>query len=170
MIMVEIREVKTKKEQKEFIEFPLNLYKGNPYFVPPLYSDEKKMFRKDFVYADAGKDVTVVDIKPVMAWAGAKPMHLFLRLGLLKQKGVKMLPETAVVTGTEKGVLLRSKDGKEYECEADTVIVALGKHPDAELVDALSSVVPETYVIGTARQDGEVFEATHEAYFAAMNL
>ena len=52
MIMVEIREVKTKKEQKEFIEFPLNLYKGNPYFVPPLYSDEKKMFRKDFVYND----------------------------------------------------------------------------------------------------------------------
>ena len=50
--MVEIREVKTKREQKEFIEFPLNLYKGNPYFVPPLYSDEKKMFRKDFVYND----------------------------------------------------------------------------------------------------------------------
>lgn len=50
--MVEVREVKTKKEQKEFIEFPLNLYKGNPYFVPPLYSDEKKMFRKDFVYND----------------------------------------------------------------------------------------------------------------------
>ena len=50
--MVEIKEVKTKREQKEFIEFPLNLYKGNPYFVPPLYSDEKKMFRKDFVYND----------------------------------------------------------------------------------------------------------------------
>ena len=50
--MIEIREVKTKQEQKEFIEFPLKLYKGNPYFVPPLYSDEKSLFKKDYVYYD----------------------------------------------------------------------------------------------------------------------
>ncbi len=49
IIMVEIREVKTRKEQKEFIEFPLKLYKDNPCFVPPLYGDEKKMFKKNFV-------------------------------------------------------------------------------------------------------------------------
>ena len=52
MVEVEVREVKTKKEQKEFLEFPLRLYRGNPYFVPPLYSDEKKIFRKDYVYND----------------------------------------------------------------------------------------------------------------------
>ena len=39
--MVEIREVKSRREIKEFIEFPLRLYKNCPYFVPPLYSDEK---------------------------------------------------------------------------------------------------------------------------------
>ena len=50
--MVDIREIKTKKEQKEFIEFPLKLYKGNPYFVPPLYSDEKKIFRNNYVYLE----------------------------------------------------------------------------------------------------------------------
>lgn len=41
--MVEIREVKTKQDIKEFIEFPLRLYKDCPYFVPPLYGDEKKL-------------------------------------------------------------------------------------------------------------------------------
>lgn len=41
--MVTIREVKTKKDIKEFIEFPLRLYKGCEWFVPPLYGDEKKM-------------------------------------------------------------------------------------------------------------------------------
>ena len=51
--MIEIREVKTKKEQKQFVEFPLNLYKGNPYFVPPLYGDEMKMFKKDFIYHES---------------------------------------------------------------------------------------------------------------------
>lgn len=34
--MITIRRVKTKKEQKQFIDFPLELYKDNPYFVPPL--------------------------------------------------------------------------------------------------------------------------------------
>lgn len=43
--MVNIREVKTKKDIKEFIEFPLRLYKGVWNFVPPLYSDEKKLVR-----------------------------------------------------------------------------------------------------------------------------
>ena len=43
--MIEVREVKSKKEQKDFINFPLKLYKNNPYFVPPLYGDEKKIFR-----------------------------------------------------------------------------------------------------------------------------
>jgi len=50
--MITIEEIHTKKQQKEFLEFPLQLYKGNPYFTPPLYMDEKKLFRNDFVYND----------------------------------------------------------------------------------------------------------------------
>ena len=50
--MIHIKEVKTKKQIKEFIEFPLRLYKDNPYFVPPLYGDEKLLFKKDNVYSD----------------------------------------------------------------------------------------------------------------------
>ncbi|MBR2721604.1 MAG: hypothetical protein IKB75_02375 [Clostridia bacterium] len=41
--MVSIVEVKTKRDIKEFIEFPLRLYRGVYGFVPPLYGDEKKM-------------------------------------------------------------------------------------------------------------------------------
>ena len=50
--MIQVLEVKTKKQQKEFLDFPLKLYKDNPNFVPPLYGDEKKMFRPDYVYYD----------------------------------------------------------------------------------------------------------------------
>ena len=35
--MVKIVEVKTKKEQREFINFPLKLYAKNQYFVPYLF-------------------------------------------------------------------------------------------------------------------------------------
>ena len=50
--MVQITEVKTKAQQKAFLEFPLRLYRGNPNFVPPLYGDEKKIFRSDYIYHD----------------------------------------------------------------------------------------------------------------------
>ena len=55
--MVTIKEVQTKKDIKEFIEFPLNLYKGNPYFVPPLYGDEKDLFKAETVYSDQAESV-----------------------------------------------------------------------------------------------------------------
>ena len=50
--MITVKEVQTKREQREFLNFPLDLYRGNPYFVPPLYGDEKKIFRKDYIYND----------------------------------------------------------------------------------------------------------------------
>ena len=66
--MLEIAEVQTKKQIKDFLDFPLKLYKGNKSFVPPLYGDEKKMFRADYVYYDTCKSVFFVayeDKKPV---------------------------------------------------------------------------------------------------------
>lgn len=44
--MVRVIEVKTAREIKEFIEFPLRLYKNCPYFVPMIYMDEKKMIKE----------------------------------------------------------------------------------------------------------------------------
>lgn len=43
--MIEIKEVKSNGDIKEFIELPLKMYKNNPCFVPPLYSDEKKLLK-----------------------------------------------------------------------------------------------------------------------------
>lgn len=55
--MVETQEVKTKKQQKEFLNFPLELYKNNEFFVPPLYGDEKQIFKKDYMYYDQAEAV-----------------------------------------------------------------------------------------------------------------
>lgn len=43
--MVTVRTVETSRDIKEFIEFPLRLYRDCPYFVPSLYSDEKKLLK-----------------------------------------------------------------------------------------------------------------------------
>lgn len=38
--MVELHEVKNKKDLKKFITFPFSIYKDSPYWVPPIYFDE----------------------------------------------------------------------------------------------------------------------------------
>ena len=55
--MIEIIEVKTKKQQRDFLDFPLKLYKNNPYFVPPLYLDEKKIFNPKYYYYQTSEAV-----------------------------------------------------------------------------------------------------------------
>ena len=47
---MELREVKTRKEIRDFVNFPLRLYKGNPYFVPCFYADELALFKDDYLY------------------------------------------------------------------------------------------------------------------------
>lgn len=42
--MIEIKEVKTKRELRKFAKYPVELYKGNPYYVPSLRSDEMNTF------------------------------------------------------------------------------------------------------------------------------
>lgn len=44
--MIEIKEVTTRKELKLFVEFPVKLYKDNPYYVPPMANDEMDTFTR----------------------------------------------------------------------------------------------------------------------------
>jgi len=45
--LLRVVEVKTKKQLKRFVEFPYKLYAENPYWIPPLRSDEMNTLRKD---------------------------------------------------------------------------------------------------------------------------
>lgn len=54
--MIRIEEVKTKKQRRQFLQFPLRLYKGVKGFVPLLYADEKKIFKPDYFYYDGGNE------------------------------------------------------------------------------------------------------------------
>lgn len=45
--MVEIREVTNLKDLKRFVDFSNKLYRGNPYYVPPLRMDELEVLRRD---------------------------------------------------------------------------------------------------------------------------
>ena len=38
--MIEVKVVKNFKQRRDFLNFPLNLYKGCEYYVPALFIDE----------------------------------------------------------------------------------------------------------------------------------
>lgn len=54
---IEVREIKTRDGLKDFVKFQLDLYKGHPYFVPPLISEEVNDL-------DAEKNPTLKDVTP----------------------------------------------------------------------------------------------------------
>ena len=55
--MVEIREVVSGKDIRQFVDFPYKLYKDNPYWVPPLKKEETKQLKQNenpaFDFCDA---------------------------------------------------------------------------------------------------------------------
>ena len=71
---LELKQVKTHRELKRFINFQYHLYKGNAYWCPPLWMDEIKTLRKDknpaFAHCEAAYWIAYRDNKPVGRIAG----------------------------------------------------------------------------------------------------
>ena len=74
--MITIKEMISKKELKQFVQFPFELYKNNPYWVPPIINDELESFNKDinpvFKHAEARFFVAIKNNKIV----GQIPFYL----------------------------------------------------------------------------------------------
>lgn len=67
--MITVKEAISKKEITEFVKFPFSIYKDNPYWIPPIISDEVNSFDKDknpaFQSAEAYFYVAYKDTTPV---------------------------------------------------------------------------------------------------------
>ncbi|PRP66592.1 GTP cyclohydrolase [Nonlabens agnitus] len=44
---ITVKRISSKKDIKKFVKFPMELYKNNPYFVPPIIKDEMETFDPD---------------------------------------------------------------------------------------------------------------------------
>ena len=74
-LMIEIRKIEpTKGNLKKFTKFQIDLYDGNPYYVPPLISDDVATLSPDvnpaFEFCDAAYFMAYRDGKPVGRIAG----------------------------------------------------------------------------------------------------
>lgn len=114
-----------------------------------------------------GHEVSIIEMKPAIAME----VNSFYRGGLMPEieKAATSYVDTKVLEIVPEGVRVE-KDGKEFVIEADSVVCALGfRAPYAE-VDALCNEVDEYYIIGDCRNVGQIYHATNQAYYAALQV
>jgi len=93
--------------------------------------------------------------------------HLLARLAA---KGVTMLMGVLYQEVTDQGITITTKEGKRQIVEVDTVVIAAGNSPDAELSEALDGKVPELYLVGDCVEPRNIMSAVAEGYFAALEV
>ncbi len=119
--------------------------------------------------AKEGKDVTVVDMLPVEAFArDASPSPRTMLMALLKENKVKLVGDSKVLRFTDAGVEIEDRSWHKTLLEADTIVNALGMKIDLETVETFSSLIPEVYVIGDATRVNNIRHANQSAFIYAV--
>lgn len=120
--------------------------------------------------ADRGFDITATKRSDTIA----NDMEMITKKMMLKRlaskERVKLAPETTVLAFTPEGVRVRERDEEKILPPFDTVIVAAGMDPEAELFELLRASGIPVSRIGDAGTPADIFAATQDGYAAAMNL
>lgn len=114
-----------------------------------------------------GKDCSIIEMKGKIA----EEVNSFYRGGLMPEieKAATCYVNTKVKEIVSEGVLCE-RDGEEFVVEADSVVCALGFRAPYDKVDALCDKVDEYYIIGDCKNVGQIYHATNQAYYAAMQV
>ena len=111
--MITVKEMISKKEMKQFVMFPFSIYKNNPYWVPPIITEELETLNKDcnpafenaearFFVAIKNKKIVVLDIplllenkinekKDILVYVQSKKSFILRRLKMRKNFNQKLL-------------------------------------------------------------------------------
>jgi len=120
------------------------------------------------VLLQAGHEVTVADMMPQIG-AGAEPVVIFDLMNRMAPGNPVYLPGHRLVRITDDGVDLETVTGGEIvTVPADTVVLALGVRPRADVVDAFTAAFPDAHIIGDAVHGGRIIDATQDAYGQAF--
>lgn len=114
-----------------------------------------------------GKECAIIEMKPAVA----EEVNSFYRGGLLPEveKSAEIYVNTKVKEIIPTGVLCE-RDGEEFVVEADSVVCALGFRSPYDKVDALCECVDEYYIVGDCHNVGQIYQATNQAYYAALRV
>jgi 2,4-dienoyl-CoA reductase-like NADH-dependent reductase (Old Yellow Enzyme family)/thioredoxin reductase len=89
----------------------------------------------------------------------------------LDELGVKITPYTWVKKITEKGATcVHAYSGREFDVEADNIILVTTKYSNTELYDLFKDRGVECHLIGDARAPRWIWNATHDGYKVAREI
>lgn len=122
--------------------------------------------------AREGKKVQIVEMAPDILMAGtpmpmANGMHLRMLLGAT---GVELLTSTKIAAINDEGAVVETAEGEKKTLQADTVIIAMGLHPENSLCDDLRGEGMEVFEIGDGRQVVNIMNAVWDGYEVAKNI
>lgn len=123
---ITIKEVRTKKDIREFLNFPLRLYKDCPYFVPPLYSDEKQMFKPDYHYYSTCESVFYIALREGKTVGRIQGILQKASNEKYNQKRVRFTRFDCIEDITVAGALFKALEEWTVSKGMDTVVGPLG--------------------------------------------
>jgi hypothetical protein len=122
--------------------------------------------------AEQGKKVEIITGRSsitepnLMVWSDAAFM-----LPKLDELGVKITPFTWVKQITEKGATcFYVFSGREFDVEADNIIMVTTKYSNTELYDLFKRRGVECHLVGDARAPRWIWNATHDGYKLGREL
>ena len=118
--------------------------------------------------AENGHAVTLVEMLPKIMKDVATTDFLAYSERIAKTD-MRILTETRLEEVLDGGALVRGPKGEET-LEADTVILALGFHPNTALYDELKAAGKEVYEVGDAVKPGKIFDAIHTGYRVGVKV
>jgi len=115
-----------------------------------------------------GCRVTVVEMLPKPA-ADMEGTTRALLLERLPASGICLKLSTKVEQVRDGRVWVESEEGKGC-LEAETIVLALGAHPNREILRALEGKVSQLLIVGDCLEPRRAREAIHEGFAAAMKI
>ena len=120
--------------------------------------------------AREGHEVLVMDLLPLAA-VRARDKAVMKAHRLAMAEGVQFKEEFGLTSLTDHSLIGKEKNGAVTEIECDTVALSLGLRARKALVEELSGVCEETYVVGDCNtKQGNITSAVREGFYAAMNV
>ena len=118
--------------------------------------------------AGLGRDVTILAMAPDLIFGGNRLHGMAIRQELKRLK-VDVRLNTKVTKIDPEGVMAQGPEGVEV-FPADTVACALGMKSRRDEAAALALCAPEYYVLGDCVVPATIYQATSNAYFAALDI
>ncbi len=121
--------------------------------------------------ARQGKNVTLVDkIKEGDFAHDASFVNKTALIGLLRERGVRFLPEMTLNEIKDGGVALADAESRTVDLPADRIVLSLGRKSCNESIQAYRALMPEVHVVGDCVKPRNLMAAIHDAFVVGAEI